>query len=427
MLSIDSAQHMESRRLNGKMVAVVVTSSVLTSVLIITLVFWWVMKKQRRGQEIKDSEEENVELPIFDMVTIAGATNNFSDTNKIGEGGFGSVYKNGNLIIYDSTPNSTVWETNVSVVSHSAQLLDSGNLVLFQGDSGTSGVFWQSFDHPTNTMLPNMKLGLDRKTGLEQFLTTWKSGDDPGTGEYSYRVEPSEMPQLVLFKGSTRVWRMAAWLARHQSAKPEATPTFIFNGTYVNNRDEVSTFYTLINASNVSKLFLDELGTLKMVTWVGKWVEFYSYPNDQCDYYSRCGMMVIATPTMGESFTARAFRGTSPGPQMSGTCGIHQAGASGSARHFPCVETEKEGGERANCLTWYENLTDVRKFERRFPNGGLDLYVRVDAVELAQHRESRRLNGKMVAVVVISAVLTSVLIIAIFFWLVMKKRRRGEQ
>ncbi|XP_058188705.1 G-type lectin S-receptor-like serine/threonine-protein kinase At1g61460 [Rhododendron vialii] len=27
------------------------------------------------------------------MVTIVGATNNFSDSNKIGEGGFGSVYK----------------------------------------------------------------------------------------------------------------------------------------------------------------------------------------------------------------------------------------------------------------------------------------------------------------------------------------------
>ncbi|KAG5525252.1 hypothetical protein RHGRI_031805 [Rhododendron griersonianum] len=82
------------------------------------------------------------------------------------------------------------------------------NLVLFQGDRGSGGVVWQSFDHPTNTLLPNMKLGLDRRTGLEWFLTSWKSRDDPGTGEYSYRVEPNELPQLILFKGSTRVWRI---------------------------------------------------------------------------------------------------------------------------------------------------------------------------------------------------------------------------
>lgn len=33
------------------------------------------------------------DLPLFDLTTIAAATNNFSDANKLGEGGFGSVYK----------------------------------------------------------------------------------------------------------------------------------------------------------------------------------------------------------------------------------------------------------------------------------------------------------------------------------------------
>lgn len=37
--------------------------------------------------------EEDLELPLFDLVTIATATKNFSLTNKIGEGGFGLVYK----------------------------------------------------------------------------------------------------------------------------------------------------------------------------------------------------------------------------------------------------------------------------------------------------------------------------------------------
>lgn len=37
--------------------------------------------------------EEDVELPLFGFDTIANATNNFAFTNKIGEGGFGLVYK----------------------------------------------------------------------------------------------------------------------------------------------------------------------------------------------------------------------------------------------------------------------------------------------------------------------------------------------
>lgn len=36
---------------------------------------------------------EDLELPLFDFTTLAMATNNFSDANKLGQGGFGCVYK----------------------------------------------------------------------------------------------------------------------------------------------------------------------------------------------------------------------------------------------------------------------------------------------------------------------------------------------
>ena len=38
---------------------------------------------------------EDLELPFLDLCTIAGATDNFAINNKLGEGGFGSVYKVG--------------------------------------------------------------------------------------------------------------------------------------------------------------------------------------------------------------------------------------------------------------------------------------------------------------------------------------------
>ena len=41
----------------------------------------------------QESKEENLELPLFDLATIATATNNFSNSKRIGAGGFGSVYK----------------------------------------------------------------------------------------------------------------------------------------------------------------------------------------------------------------------------------------------------------------------------------------------------------------------------------------------
>ena len=40
-----------------------------------------------------EGKREDLELPFFNLATIATATNNFSSNNKLGESGFGPVYK----------------------------------------------------------------------------------------------------------------------------------------------------------------------------------------------------------------------------------------------------------------------------------------------------------------------------------------------
>ena len=40
-----------------------------------------------------DGQNEDPELPFYGLATIAIATNKFSSNNKLGEGGFGLVYK----------------------------------------------------------------------------------------------------------------------------------------------------------------------------------------------------------------------------------------------------------------------------------------------------------------------------------------------
>ncbi|KAL5700181.1 G-type lectin S-receptor-like serine/threonine-protein kinase SD1-1 [Ranunculus cassubicifolius] len=39
------------------------------------------------------NQRDDLELPIYDLVTITTATDNFSKENLLGEGGFGPVYK----------------------------------------------------------------------------------------------------------------------------------------------------------------------------------------------------------------------------------------------------------------------------------------------------------------------------------------------
>lgn len=40
-----------------------------------------------------ENAEDELDLPIYDLNTLIIATDNFLDANKLGKGGFGSVYK----------------------------------------------------------------------------------------------------------------------------------------------------------------------------------------------------------------------------------------------------------------------------------------------------------------------------------------------
>lgn len=49
-----------------------------------------------------DRDMDDLELPLFDFNTITMATNNFSEENKLGQGGFGIVYKVSCYFLYTS-------------------------------------------------------------------------------------------------------------------------------------------------------------------------------------------------------------------------------------------------------------------------------------------------------------------------------------
>ncbi|XVF04051.1 hypothetical protein REPUB_Repub05bG0047700 [Reevesia pubescens] len=53
--------------------------------------------RKKKLRKTGEHEKEDLELPVIDFATIAKATNNFSSNNKLGQGGFGPVYK-GTLI-----------------------------------------------------------------------------------------------------------------------------------------------------------------------------------------------------------------------------------------------------------------------------------------------------------------------------------------
>ena len=52
-----------------------------------------ISEKTENNRETDQVQNMDLQLPLFELATIANATDNFSINNKLGEGGFGPVYK----------------------------------------------------------------------------------------------------------------------------------------------------------------------------------------------------------------------------------------------------------------------------------------------------------------------------------------------
>ncbi|KAM0063410.1 putative non-specific serine/threonine protein kinase [Helianthus debilis subsp. tardiflorus] len=79
----------------GRRVRIIVPISIVALAILVSLCLFYRFRTRIRENR---SGDEDLELPLFCLSTLLTATNNFSMDNKLGEGGFGPVYK----VFYDS-------------------------------------------------------------------------------------------------------------------------------------------------------------------------------------------------------------------------------------------------------------------------------------------------------------------------------------
>ncbi|CAJ2638518.1 unnamed protein product [Trifolium pratense] len=212
------------------------------------------------------------------------------------------ISKEGNLVLLTNNNQTLVWSTNITTQllsntsSHVARLLDNGNFVVkdkYNSDQQSKNFIWQGFDFPCDTMMPEMKLGWDLKTGLNRQLTSWKNWDDPSSGDLTWGIVLSSNPDTVLKKGSIEIYRSGPWNGVYFSGYPVLTVTEIVDKKFVNNSNEVYYKYSLVNKSTISILYLNQtLFRRQRLTWIPEentWRVYDSVPRDDCDYYNPCG------------------------------------------------------------------------------------------------------------------------------------------
>ena len=125
-------------------------------------------------------------IPVQTVVWVA---NRCKPIN--GSSGLLTINNTGSLVLSDQN-KSVVWSMRLSkqAMKPKLELLDSGNLVVREEeDTNPENYLWQSFDYPSDTLLPGMKFGWDLRTGLNRRLSAWKNWDDPCSADFTWVIE----------------------------------------------------------------------------------------------------------------------------------------------------------------------------------------------------------------------------------------------
>lgn len=98
-------------------------------------------------------------------------------------------------------------------MNSSAILLDNGNFILgvLNPDGSIKQQLWQSFDHPTDTLLPGMKIGINHKTGSTWSITSQRGDYSVLSGSFTLTMNPNNTNQLLLLHRGAIFWTSGNW------------------------------------------------------------------------------------------------------------------------------------------------------------------------------------------------------------------------
>uniref|UniRef100_A0A0E0DMM0 non-specific serine/threonine protein kinase n=1 Tax=Oryza meridionalis TaxID=40149 RepID=A0A0E0DMM0_9ORYZ len=204
------------------------------------------------------------------------------------------VSKSGNII----SPNWYVAITMNNTTS--AVLSNDGNLVI----GSSSNMLWQSFDNPSDVLLPGAKFGWNKLTGFTRQIISKKNLIDPGLGLYHVELGSKGVslrrrnPSVVYWswssKKSTDKFMLISLLKQLININPHTRGRIDIK--HVDNNQEEYYTYILLDESYSIYVLLDISGQVEINIWsqlTQSLQKVYAQPADPCTAFGTCGPFTI--------------------------------------------------------------------------------------------------------------------------------------
>ncbi|XP_066346024.1 G-type lectin S-receptor-like serine/threonine-protein kinase RKS1 isoform X1 [Miscanthus floridulus] len=366
-----------------------------------------------------------------------------------------AITDNQELALSDSTTGRPLWTTATGGAGVIAVLLSSGNFVL-RSANGTA--MWQSFDHPTDTILPTMRVLFSYQGHVVTRLFASKGPADPSTGDFSLSMDPSSNLQIFVWHGTRLYYRNNFFndVSAFGGSVSYATTTVIVSVSRI-NEDGLYFMYTVSGDSpEYTRLSLDYTGKFRLLTWnndTSSWTAGYERPSSGCDLYAACGPFGYCDNTESVP-SCRCLDGFEPidGHDVSRGCRRNEALVCGMEDGFVTLSGMKapQGFMHVDntsfdqcvtecstncsctayayvnmsidgtliytsmCLVWTGDLVDTGKV----PSFSQDLYIRLAAVSHVQKKRN---------LVKILLPITALVLLITFTTLVLTYKHRGTR
>ncbi|KAK9706608.1 hypothetical protein RND81_07G138600 [Saponaria officinalis] len=388
-------------------------------------------------------------LPAMQVIWVANRNNPVTDSS----GSF-QISKDGNLQVLNGQ-KSILWSSNLALVatnSSKAQLRDSGNLVLL---TSNDTIIWQSFDHPSDTILPQMTLIHHKDTGRDSVVRSWKSPSDPSEGRFFLDFGPSALPELFILDNDSRYFRSGPWNGNMFIGIQVNFPDYQSLNIQSDGQGTITAVYSH-PVSPMSNYQISYQGTLFQQYWDDskrEWEILFQAPSNECDVYGKCGE--FGSCNSRNSPICKCLKGFMPKKKEEWSIGNWSSGCTRTKQLLCGIEGAKEDGffrlqkmkvpadnnwlqgtdqdtcrsqcltncscsayafeTGVGCMTWNGKLIDTQEFSA----SSVDLYLRLAHSEIGNHNKVKIIVG----VIVSSGTATLVAIVLVYFYC----RRKAEQ